>query len=332
MGYIMGVLHRLQGAAAKLPDQFDGYVSGRVLLTDADSTAYIAAATTNSIETAKTRFCSGVLTSKFLAAAQTARVYLTAAECRKAGRFRLRGAKLYQGNRQDKDKPSLVEPLRKAIGRGMFNIPEGEDWYVSLNYEFEADDTIIMDAWTIGIGDAVVYSADKDLRCWPGHFLDPYENRVLDPVVGVGSLWWKHNKSGDVLIGHGVIFFWSQLLMGDTADNVAGLQGCGKKAAHAALVEFCDSGDESAVAEKVLRMYMEKDQNPWPEAVALWLYRTPAYDFGAHLNTLTLSQELRIWLHAKLKEPWFADDWRALGEEGAELGSVPERDGEDCVG
>jgi hypothetical protein len=256
-------------------------VDGRVLLTDADSTAYVAAATTKSIETAKTRFVSGVLAAQFLAGSQSSRIYLTASECRKAGRYKLRGQKLYQANRDHKAKPGLVEPLRKAIGRNMFNKPAGEDWYVNLAFNLEADDQIIIDAWATGFKDAVVYSADKDLRCWPGYFLDPYTNRVLGPVTGVGSLWWQHNKSGDVLIGHGAIFFWSQMIMGDTADNVAGLKKGGKKLAYELLAPFNDAPleDESAIAELVLRRYMALDQNPWPEAFAMWLYRTETYSF-----------------------------------------------------
>ncbi|CBY88556.1 hypothetical protein [Pantoea phage LIMEzero] len=300
-------------------------VAGRVLLTDADSTAYVAAATTKSIETAKTRFVSGVLAAQFLAGSQSSRIYLTASECRKAGRYRLRGQKLYQANRDHKAKPGLVEPLRKAIGRNMFNKPAGEDWYVNLAFDLEADDQIIIDAWATGMQDAVVYSADKDLRCWPGYFLDPYTNRVLDPVTGVGSLWWQHNKSGDVLIGHGTIFFWSQMIMGDTADNVGGLKKGGKKLAYETLAQF-DHADlvcESDIAEIVLRMYMKLNQNPWPEAFAMWLYRTETYSFAAHLNTLNLSPELKAWLHVKFKEPWYVDeDWRA-GVSG---------DADECIG
>lgn len=308
----MSRLQRLLATAGAIDeDQFDGYVAGRVLLCDADSTVYVAAATTKNIETAKTRFCSGVLTAKFLANAQSVRIELTAAECKKAGRYKLRGVKLYQSNRDKDRKPGLVEPLRKAIGRNMFNIPDGEDWYVHLNFDVEADDTLIMDAWTLGLEHAVIYSADKDLRCWPGRFLDPYDNKVLEPCKGIGTLWWHETKSDKSLIGHGPIFFWAQMLMGDSADAIAGLVKCGKQRAWDLLGSYQETEDESAVAELVLREYMAKDQNPWPEAVALWLLRTPEYTFAAHLNTLTLSKELRVWLHKKLMEKWYEEsDWR----------------------
>lgn len=319
MSRLAQLLDRAQGEDLGLPTE----VAGRVLLTDADSTAYVAAATTKSIETAKTRFVSGVLAAQFLAGSQSSRIYLTASECRKAGRYRLRGQKLYQANRDHKAKPGLVEPLRKAIGRNMFNKPAGEDWYVNLAYDLEADDHIIIDAWATGVEDAVVYSADKDLRCWPGMFLDPYTNRVLPAEPGVGYLYWHHNKSGDVLVGHGTIFFWAQLVMGDTADNVAGLQRCGKKQAWEWLEKFNHAPieDESKIAEKVLRCYMAVDQNPWPEAFAMWLYRTEQYSFAAHLNTLTLSTELKAWLHKKFKEPWYVDeDWRSCAGGNTEAG------------
>lgn len=308
-----------------LPEQFDGYVGGRILLCDADSTVYVAAATTSNLETAKTRFCSGVLTSKFLAQAQSVRVELTARECKKAGRYKLRGVKLYQSNRDQDRKPGLVEPLRKAIGRNMFNVPAGEDWYVNLNFEWEADDTLIMDAWTIGVEDAVIYSADKDLRCWPGRFLDPYDNRVLEPCKGIGTLWWHETKSSRSLIGHGPIFFWAQMIMGDAADAIAGLKKYGKEKAWEMLSSYQESADESAVAELVLREYMKRGQNPWPEAYGLWLLRAPEYTFAAHLNTLTLSKELRAWLHKMMCEEWYADeDWREVAKENDDSAELPE--------
>jgi 5'-3' exonuclease len=119
--------------------------------------------------------------------------------------------------------------------------------------------------------------------------------------------------------------------MGDTADNIGGLKKGGKKLAYELLSPFNDAPlkDESAIAELVLRRYMAIDQNPWPEAVALWLYRSETYDFGAHLNTLNLSRELKVWLHEKLKEPWYADDWRTHSETDTELVGLPEWDGED---
>ena len=322
-----GNLQRISKLAASLDDQFDGFVGGRVLLCDADSTVYVAAATTKSIETAKTRFCSGVLTAKFLSQAQTVRIELTAAECKKAGRYKLRGVKLYQSNRDKDRKPGLVEPLRKAIGRNMFNVPAGEDWYVNLNFEVEADDTLIIDAWSIGIEDAVIYSADKDLRCWPGRFLDPYENQVLEPCKGIGTLWWHETKSAKSLIGHGPIFFWAQMIMGDTADAIAGLQKAGKEKAWELISPYQETNDESVVAELVLREYMKRDQNPWPEAYGLWLLRTPTYTFAAHLNTLKLSTELRAWLHEKMVEDWYAEtDWReSIGhEEGGAEQALPD--------
>lgn len=317
MTKLKSIQARVAGLDIGLPEE----VPGRVLLTDADSTAYVAAATTKHIETAKTRFVSGILTAQFLAGAKSTRIYLTAAACKKAGRFKLRGEKLYQANRDAKLKPGLVEPLRQAIGRGMFNIPEGEDWYVNLAYELEADDQIIIDAWATGIDDAVVYSADKDLRCWPGRFLDPYTNRVREPVKGVGFLEWHQNPSDKVLIGHGPIFFWAQMLMGDMADNIAGLRKVGKTQAYELLARFNNTDDESAIAELVLREYMRKGQNPWPEAYGLWLYRTPTYSFAAHINTLTLSDELRVWLHEMFRRDWHvAEDWRESAARAADEG------------
>ncbi len=300
-----GRLANLLNRTADLDQQFDdSVVEGRVLLCDADSTAYVAAATTSNIETAKRRFCSGILTAKLLAHAESVRVELTAMECTKAGRFGLKGIKRYQANREGVAKPGGVEPLRKAIGRNMFNQPAGEDWRVNLNYKFEADDQLIIDAWSIGM-EACIYSADKDLRCWPGYFLDPYTWKVLPPVEGVGYLEWHETKSTSNIVGHGAIFFWCQMLVGDSADNVAGLQKCGAKKAWELLEPYHNTADESAVAELVLREYMKKKQNPWPEAYAMWLYRTPEYGFFQHIKSLNLSDELSAWMWKMFREDWY---------------------------
>lgn len=307
----MSNLKRLSSFADDLPDQFEWCVAGRILLLDGDAAIYKVAATTSNMETAKARFLTYVMTQKFLANAQHVRIYLTPRGCKKAKRGQLLGLKPYQGNRKDKKKPPLVEPLRQAIGRGMFVMPTGEDWYLCLDYEFEADDKIIMDAHYIG-ENAVVHSEDKDLRCWHGHFLDAHTNTVAPPVEGVGKLWWHTTPGGDhTLLGAGPIFFWAQMLMGDSADNVAGLKGCGKQAAMDLLSPFIGTTDESKLAEFVLNMYRQKNQNPWPEAYALWLYRSEEYGFAQHLNALRarhgFNPELWQWLREKFQERWYGE-------------------------
>lgn len=84
----------------------------------------------------------------------------------------------------------------------------------------EADDMIRI--WAIELDKAnisrCVVSVDKDLDCIPGLHLNPRK----DLIYTVSEEWADY-------------FYWKQLLMGDSVDNIPGLPGIGPKKAEAML-------------------------------------------------------------------------------------------------
>lgn len=319
---------RLKGRLDAAPEQFHRNDEVTQLEVDADSLIYKVAATTKDLEVAKRRLVSEALSLHFLADADFTRLHLTPKHCRKANRFNIVATKPYQGQRKNAKKPELVEPLRYVIGREQLVLPP--ELSIVFNAVYEADDSVVM-ACTEN-RKSIFYSEDKDLDCLCNRKLCQHEAVVLPAVDGLGWLSMKEMASSKKVIGRGPVFFWAQMLMGDTADNIAGITKangklCGPKATYDLLSGFLNvvvdadsvvdmyspapcKVTEDVIARYVLSLYKANEQNPWPEAWLLWLYRTEKYSFYAHLQTLGLldDSELGLWLKAQAREKWFIKD------------------------
>lgn len=307
----MAIPAKYRERMANASPQFSSNDSFTLLSSDADSIIYRVAATTSNIETAKRRFVQSAMTQMFLADANIGHFHLTPKHCRKAGRFNVIAQKPYQGNRVSGKKPELVEPLRYAVGRGKLQLPD--DIKIVFNEVYEADDSVIMEG--VENGDScIIYSEDKDLLCTRNKMLCPETSIVIPgvPLSSVGTLHLKELSASKKVVGRGPLFFWAQMMMGDTADNIKGLtkysgKQCGPVATYKALEHFIETGSEQAVARFVLEQYMAVGQNPWPEAWLLWLYPKDKYTFMHHIKALGLldDSELGIWLAQQLKLNWF---------------------------
>lgn len=306
-----------------LPEQFKGCVPGRTLLLDGDSICYAVASTVKRMDTAVRRYQQRVLELLFLTQSQTVRIHLTAKGCQKAGRGLVRGVKPYQGNRKGKAKPALLEPLREALMLRENWLPEFET--VVLHREIEADDGIIQDSYRLK-EDSVVWSEDKDLRMTPYPYFDIEKCRV-SPSEPFGWVAPKYTPAGTLkAIGQGPLFFWLQMLMGDTADNVSGLtrhEGrlCGPARALEVLTP-CQDIHEAGNA--VLDGYRAIDQNPLPEGWMLWLLRWPGDNFWQYLQEINLSKENREFVNECVTREWFAQPEQCEPREdhdGAEPGA-----------
>lgn len=282
----------------KLPDQFFGCVAGRTLILDGDGPCYVAAATVKRLDTAVRNFQQAMLTQLFLTKAQDIRIHLTASTSHKAGRFDVIAAKPYQGNRKGKNKPPLLEPLRQAVAQRENWLPE---YTVVMHHMIEADDGMMHDAYVYK-ENGIIWSDDKDLRMTPY----PYwckEKGVILPGQAFGWLQPKFTPAGTLkLIGQGPLFFWAQMLMGDTADNVQGIKRlggrlCGPDGAYKALAPFEQGQDINAVANFVIDAYRQIDQNPLPEATLLWLLRWEGDSALAYIESLALTDENRRYIH-----------------------------------
>lgn len=277
-------------------EQFAGCVVGRTLIMDGDGAAYKATADAKKFDTAVRRFTTAIYEAMYLTKAEFARVHLTPKGCYKNGRHLLLGAKPYQANRGGKPKPPLLEPLRSAAS-SLFQ--PHENVQVFPQYQVEADDAIMIDAYSIE--NCIVWSEDKDLKIVPCPKYCIETGRVLTLAPGnrFGWVGQRFTESGKPKPdGHGTKFFWMQMLMGDTADNVKGIlkfdgKLCGEVAALAAIKDIeC----ENHCANLVLNAYRAIKQNPLPEAEALWLKRSHDDSAAGYIWSLDLTERNRQFI------------------------------------
>ena len=285
-----------------LPDQFQSAVPGRTLIIDGDGPCYVAAATVKRLDTALRNFQQEILKRMFLAGASDCRIHLTSRDSDKHGRFRVKAGKPYQGNRKSKSKPPLLEPLRELVAD---NSTWLDDYSVLLHRELEADDGMIQDAYRLG-ENGVICSEDKDLRMTPYPYYEIDRGQV-QPSQPVGWVSIKHTPSGTPkLTGQGPLFFWAQMLMGDTADNVQGVARyngklCGAVCAFDVLKDVRCIHDASNI---VLDAYREINQNVVAEGWLVWLTRWHKDNVIQYMRELNLISANRDFIEDCVLRDW----------------------------
>lgn len=286
-----------------LPDQFQGHVQGRTLILDGDGPCYVAAATVKRLDTGVRRFQQEVLKRMFLAGAQDVRIHLTARNSDKHGRFRVKAVKPYQGQRDSSKKPPLLEPIREAVAQRENWLQEFDS--VILHRELEADDGMIQDAYRLG-EHGVINSDDKDLRMTPHLYFEQKTGQVMQSQP-VGFVELAYTPSGTPkIVGQGPMFFWGQMLAGDTADNIQGIlrlhgQKCGPVGAYEALKDCKCTTD---AAQFVLDEYRAINQNPLAEGWLLWLTRWPGDNVLEYFRSLKLSGDNKDFIEDCLRRDW----------------------------
>lgn len=106
----------------------------------------------------------------------------------------------------------------------------------------EADDLIANRARELGIGNYVICSIDKDLKQIGGHYWSYYRHKIKGEdgefVVnefGYNETEYKQKQIDFITPEEADLLFWKQMLVGDTADNIAGLKKVGEKTAEKIL-------------------------------------------------------------------------------------------------
>jgi len=208
-------------------------VAGRVAHIDADFMAYQAAADRrdelDGTKPRKTvpekceRARMGLDHLRRCAGAETYVAHITPSGSDKGGRDRYAVTLPYQGNREDRDRPEHLDQIRAYISTLPARIhldQEADDGMAQANYK----------AISGGVGHlSVIVSKDKDLRMVPGLHWD-FDTETVITAPKFGHIWIDDSKSSKTLKGWGTKFFWAQLLMGDTADNIKGLPAVTKGA------------------------------------------------------------------------------------------------------
>lgn len=291
---------------AQLGDEFGSYKPGDILILDGDLPAYAVAATVKTVPTAVRHYQQRMLQAMFLAECGQLHVHLTHEDSLKAGRFMVKATKPYQGQRSGSAKPPLLGSVRRAVTQPENWLPEYD---VVMHEMLEADDGMMMQAYhykEFGI----IRSEDKDLRMTPYRYYD-IEKGIVFAEDPVGHLYMSATPSGvKKCLGHSLKFFWAQMVMGDSADNIAGLQRLyGKTVGPDGTFKFLDPlRDINEIANAVIDQYRAIDQNPIPEAWLLWLLRYPGDSFWRYCHELEWSPVNWAYLNSCIRKDWYKQD------------------------
>ncbi|HXB11392.1 MAG TPA: hypothetical protein VNZ45_05360, partial [Bacteroidia bacterium] len=155
-----------------------------------------------------------------MAGAEKHKLYLTSHTGNKGGRFDQAILKEYQANRKDRSNtPAMLYQMRDWMVQELSAIScencEADDAMASAQYNAikrKADNK------------SIICTLDKDLMMVPGLHLNWNSGEIIK-VKGFGKIWIDDSKKQKKLKGYGTKFFWAQMLMGDTADNISGLPG-----------------------------------------------------------------------------------------------------------
>lgn len=145
----------------------------------------------------------------------------------------------------------------------------------------EADDELCI--YQCANEDTIICSRDKDLRICPGwHYSWECGNQYAMGPNHTDRLGWLE-QLGDKTVGFGLAFFYYQMLVGDAADNIPGLPGCGDKKA-LKLFEEHSPETEVEMCQMVKKAYKEKEMDKkyfMEQANLLWLQqeRGVGYEF-----------------------------------------------------
>lgn len=173
-----------------------------------------------------------------------------------ANNFRKKILPTYKANRIGKRKPVCY--------RGMIEWIK-QEYNTCLKPSLEADDCIGILA-TENIGDSVIISGDKDMKCLPGYHYDFLSDEYANISEEDADKW-----------------FFMQTLMGDTTDGYSGCPGVGKITAAKILEDDCSWQSVVSTYEKkklteadallqarVARILRTTDYNAKKKKVILW--------------------------------------------------------------
>jgi hypothetical protein len=226
-------------------------------------------------------------------------IHLTAGMSDKGGRYKIATAKPYQGQRDSSRKPKNWQAMREWLEGGVAN--GIADFTVKLWQDREADDGVAAAAryaWTMDRIPAM-FSRDKDFRMIPGRHVTWTTLGLVDTKP---DTWAKLDEDGLV---YGQKWFWLQMLMGDTADNIPGLpkqpteNGGFKACGEACATDWLANANTPEDAFQIVRsLYQQFYAQAWAPAFAeqaalLWLRTDNAASVGDFMRAIpAVSPEL----------------------------------------
>jgi len=173
----------------------------------------------------------GILTAT---GADEFRVYLSDS---RENNFRRHIYPLYKANRKDQKRPVHYIFLKNYLK---------ENWGAMVSYGMEADDSLGIDL-TEAKGNAILCSIDKDLLQVPGRHYNFVKGEMID-----------------IDPKEGITRFYTQMLVGDTSDNIRGCRGIGPKKAEKALEGLVEETD---LLEAVYNLYEQQEKDKSTEEI-----------------------------------------------------------------
>ncbi len=190
------------------------------------------------------------------------RLYLTSND-KSNYRFKVAKTQGYKANRKA-DKPVHYDAIREYLIKM---------WNAEVVYSIEADDAMGIEQCRHPVGESVICSIDKDMNIIRGMHYD-FVKDVLYETTYFGHLELydtgseKKKKKG--LRGGGLKWFYAQMLLGDSADNIPGVSMVGPVKVFQ-LLDKCKT--ENELYKTVLDVYTNKQIESRFEEVAnlLWI-------------------------------------------------------------
>lgn len=193
---------------------------GLVVHVDGDYCAYYCAGNDDTHPgQARRNFLERLESIKHVSGATKVIVHLTDRASRKGERYLVATVKPYQGQRNSGRKPRNWEVLREYM-----ETYDGDKFTVKNWLTREADDGIAYVAHNAALAGklAVIATADKDMRMLPGRHVVWDTLQTVDVPFNAFEVIGPKGK----LYGHK--WFWSQMIQGDSADNIPGIPGRGE--------------------------------------------------------------------------------------------------------
>jgi DNA polymerase-1 len=250
---------------ARPTDRRAPLVEGRILHVDGDYLAYYCAGNKETpFYRAKQHTIDRIQTAADFARADKVIVHLSARECNKGKRPLIAFTKPYQGQRNASRKPENFYDLREFLETYDGNLFKTKQWY-----DREADDGIAYyceTSYRAGHAGAI-YTKDKDMRMFCGVHVDWDDYVSIDVPPDTFAMIGPRGKT------YGHKWFWTQMLVGDSADNIPGAIGVGDKAVPG-LLDSLSSNDEAA--RVVLSVYKARNMSVEQfaeQAALLWMRR-----------------------------------------------------------
>lgn len=162
----------------------------------------------------------------------------------------------YKGNRDPNSKPEFYKEIRQYL----------QDYHGAIMIDgMEADDALGIEQWANKDRDTVIVSIDKDLLCIPGYHYN-----------------FVRNEFRYVTLKEANRCFWTQVLTGDSTDNIEGLPKYGEKTAQKVLAGIPDTWEDLYVAVKneYNKVYDDEAEDKFREmATLVWILREPNTNF-----------------------------------------------------